>query len=135
MTHYNNEQYSVSSSIIFLLKLLDPVFTIDHKDGCLKINSEVFDVSIRPRIDDKNAEPRLFFTQENIAIISTNENITNLTDVLAVKGVTVYAIEYDFLSNNICAYKINRKDCYFELAMNYRKELERNLTDNYNKYI
>lgn len=69
-------------------------------------------MAIRPRIDDKNAEPRLYFNKENTAIISTNESITNLVDILSIKDVTVYAIEFDYFNENIYAYKINSNERY-----------------------
>lgn len=45
-----------------------------HNEERLKIISTSVDIEIRPRIDGKNAEPRIYFQKERIAITSPNDN-------------------------------------------------------------
>lgn len=118
--NHHSESDSISSPIIYMLKKLDPDFTCSTESGKLEIVSDLFEVEIRPRIDGRNAEPRLFFTKEKIAITSTNDDIETLGDVLAVKDVKVYAVGTDDFCKNVIAYKINRTDEYFDVADGFK---------------
>ncbi|WP_155645564.1 hypothetical protein [Peribacillus simplex] len=57
--------------------------------------TDLVKVEIRPRIDGRNAEPRMFFRNEKIAITSTNDDVETSGDILAVKDVEVYIIGTD----------------------------------------
>jgi len=127
---YHSESDPIIAPLIYLLKKLDPKFTLGINEERLKIVSKSVDVEIRPRIDGKNAEPRIYFPKEKIAITSTNDNVENLGDILAIKGVKVYIIGTDDRSNLIYAYKINRYDRYFDVAEGYKDKLRSELLDN-----
>ncbi|MDQ0176267.1 hypothetical protein [Bacillus chungangensis] len=120
---YHNESDYVIAPIIYLLKILDPQFTLNTNEEKLKIVSKVNEVEVRSRIDGRNAMPRIFLPKENTAIASTNENIENLGDILAVKDVRVYVIGTDDCSNNIYAYKVNRNDRFFEVSKGFKERL------------
>lgn len=117
---YPNESDYMVAPFVYLLKELDPQFTLNNNEGKLEIESNVFDLEICPRIDGKNATPRIFFPKEKVAIASTNDNIENLGDILAVKDVKVYIIGTDDRSNSIYAYKIKREDKFFEVAKGFK---------------
>lgn len=53
---------------------------------------------------------------KKLVITSTNDNVENLVDILAVKDVEVYIIGADDRSNVIYGYKVNRSDKFFEVA-------------------
>lgn len=108
---------------------MDPEFILNTNEETLKIVSKVVNVEVRPRIDDKNAIPRIFLPEENTAITSTNDNIENLGDILAIKDLKVYAIGTDNRSNNIYAYKINRNDRFFEVSEGFKDKLITELFD------
>lgn len=116
---YHNESDFVIAPLIYLLRKIDPQFTINTNEEELKIISKVVDVKICPRIDGENATPRLFLPKEKVAI-STNDNIENLGDILSVKDVKVYIIATDNRSNIIYAYKVERSDRFFEVSEGYK---------------
>lgn len=120
----HRESDYISASLIYMLKKLDPDFTYNKVNEKLEIVSDLFEVELRPRIDGANAEPRIFFTKEKIAITSTNDDIETLGEVLAVKGVKVYAVGTDEHCNNIYAYKIKRTDRYLQVAEGFKDEVE-----------
>ncbi|MBP1906304.1 hypothetical protein J2Z32_002953 [Paenibacillus turicensis] len=117
---YHNESDYIIAPLIYLLKRLDPDFTVVTNEK-LEIRSDVIDAEISPRIDGKNATPRLFFPKENIAIAVTNDDIENLGDILAVKDAKVYILGTDDRSNIIYAYKVNRASEFFEVAEGYKE--------------
>lgn len=122
--YYNENEY-IAASIICTLKLLDPDIIIPPKGQKLEINSGLYNIDIRPRIDDANAQPRLFFNKEKIAFISTNENVKNFVDILAVKNVIVYVIGVDYKEDTLYVYKINRDNRYFEVIERFMDEIIR----------
>ncbi len=130
LKNYHSESDSIITPLIYLLKKLDPKFTLEINEEGLKIVSKLVDVEIRPRIDGKNAEPRIYFPNEKVAITSTNDNVENLGDILAIRGVKIYIIGTDNRSNLIYAYKINRYDRYFDVAEGYKNKLRSELLDN-----
>ncbi|EML6323900.1 hypothetical protein QCQ60_004184 [Bacillus cereus] len=130
LKNYHSESDFIIAPIIYLLKKLDPKFTLEINEEGLKIISKSVDVEIRPRIDGKNAEPRIYFPNEKVAITSTNDNVENLGDILAIKGAKVYIIGTDNRSNLIYVYKINRYDRYFSVAEGYKNKLRSELVDN-----
>lgn len=119
--NYRESDYHFAP-MIYLLKKFDPDFKLSTENEKLEIVSDLFEVEIRPRIDGKNAEPRLFFQNEKIAFTSTNDDVRNLAAVLSVKDVTVYAIDTDTYYNDIYAYKINRTERYFEVAEGFKDD-------------
>lgn len=121
---YHNESNHLISPIIYILKQLDPNFSLIINEGELKLVSKNINVQIRPRIDEMNARPRLFFPKEKIAITLKNDNIENLGDILAVQDVKVYIISTDNPSNKIYAYKISRTDEYFKVAEGYKQRVQ-----------
>jgi hypothetical protein len=127
---YHNESDYVIAPLIYLLKKLDPNFSLVINEGKLEIVSDVINVVISPRIDGKNATPRLFFPKENIAVAVTNDNIVNLGDILAVKDIKVYVLGTDDRSNIIYAYKVNRTSGFFEVMEGYK---ERAISELFNK--
>ncbi|MEH7354011.1 hypothetical protein V7150_10575 [Neobacillus drentensis] len=134
LKNYHNESDYLIAPLIFLLKKLDPDFTLSDNEGKLKISSNLIEVELCPRIDGKNAEPRIFFPKEKISISSTNDDVENLGDILAVKGVKVYILGTDDRSNVIYAYKVNRDDRYFEIAEVYKDNVRMELFDKIRKY-
>ncbi|WP_144469670.1 hypothetical protein [Bacillus thuringiensis] len=130
LKNYHSESDSIITPLIYLLKKLDQKFTLEINEEGLKIVSKLVDVEIRPRIDGKNAEPRIYFPNEKVAITSTNDNVENLGDILAIRGVKIYIIGTDNRSNLIYAYKINRYDRYFDVAEGYKNKLRSELLDN-----
>ncbi|QLK09426.1 hypothetical protein BMG_6201 (plasmid) [Priestia megaterium] len=130
--HHNEADFRVAS-LIYLLKKLDPAFTLNDRGGKLQIISDLFEVELCPRIDGKNAEPRIFFPKEKIAITSTNDDVENLGDILAVKDVKVYALGTDDRSNVIYAYKVSRDDSFFDVAEGYKENLKSDLFNNIRK--
>lgn len=132
--HHREPDY-VSASIIYLLKKLDPDFTCSTKGEKLGIVSDQFEVEVRPRIDEADAEPRLFFAKEEIAITSTNDDIETLGDVLAVKDIKVYAVGTDDNCNNIYVYKINRTDDYFKVADGFKDEVRAKAGEQFFRYF
>lgn len=134
LKNYHNESDYLISPFIYILKKLDPNFTLSVTEGKLKIVSNLVEVEIRSRIDGKNAEPRIFFPKEKIAITSINDNVENLGDILAVKGVEVYIIGTDDRSNVIYAYKVNRDDRYFDVAEGYKDNVRAELFNKLKKY-
>jgi len=64
LKNHHRESDRVTASIIYLLKQLDPAIRFSIKDGNFEMDSNLFEVKIRPRIDGKNAEPRLFFPKK-----------------------------------------------------------------------
>lgn len=124
--HYNEYEDSVAS-LIYVLKKLDPDFTISIKEDRLKVDSNLFEIRIRTRIDGKNAEPRLFIENEKIALTSTNDDVGNLGDILAVRGIDVYAIGTDHLLKTVNAYRISRKDRYFDVAETFKDDIRPDL--------
>jgi len=123
LKNYHNESDYVIAPLIYILKKLDKDFTLSGSDGVLKIDSNMFEVEICPRIDGKNAEPRLFFPKEKVAMTATNDNVVNLVDILAVKGIQVYVIGTDHCSNVIYAYKISRDNSYFDVAESFKENI------------
>jgi hypothetical protein len=134
LKNYHNESDYIIAPFIYILKKLDPDFTLSGKDGKLKIVSNLFKVDLCPRIDGKNAEPRLYFPKENIAITSTNDNIENLGDILGVTGIDVYITGTDARSNVIYAYKLSRTERYFDVAKGYIDSLRLDLINKVKKY-
>lgn len=130
---YHNEADSRVAPLIYLLKKLDPSFTLNDTEGKLQIISDLFEAELCPRIDGKNAEPRIFFPKEKVAITSTNDDIENLGDILAVKNVKVYALGTDDRSNIIYAYKVSRDESFFDVAEGYKENLRSNLFDDIRK--
>jgi hypothetical protein len=134
LKNYQNESDNLIAPLIYILKKLDPDFKLSDKEGQLKIVSNLVEVELCPRIDGKNAEPRIYFPKEKIAITSANDNVENLVDILAVKAVQVYIIGTDDRSNVIHAYKISRDDSYFDVAEgfadNVRSELYNEIKKN-----
>jgi len=116
---YHSESNFVISPLIYLLKKLDPNFSLSISEEKLEVVSDVINIEIRPRIDGRNAAPRIYFPKEKVAIAVTNDSIENLGDILAVKDVNVYIIGTDDRSNIIYAYKVNRTNKYFEVAEGY----------------
>ncbi|MEH6858439.1 hypothetical protein V7037_28110 [Priestia megaterium] len=133
LKNYHNEADSRVAPLIYLLKKLDPSLTLNDTEGKLQIISDLFEAELCPRIDGKNAEPRIFFPKEKVAITSTNDDIENLGDILAVKDVKVYALGTDDRSNVIYAYKVSRDDSFFNVAEGYKENLRSNLFDNIRK--
>lgn len=131
---YHNEPEELAPSIVYILKRLDPNFALTKHEDKLKIVSDLYEVEICPRIDGRNAEPRLFLTKEKVAIISTNEDITSLADILAAKDITVYAIDVDSWENVMYAYKISRDDRYFDSAADYMKNVQPEQVAKLNKH-
>ncbi|MDQ8733865.1 hypothetical protein [Paenibacillus sp. LHD-38] len=126
---YHQENDFVIAPLIYLLRKLDSQhMVLVDSEGQLKIKSK-FDIEIRPRIDGRNATPRLYLPKEKIAISSTNDNVENLGQILAVKDVNVYIVDKEYLSNNIYAYKINRNERFFEVSNGYE---DRVLTEIFN---
>lgn len=119
LKNHHRELDHTTAPLIYMLKELDPDFRFCTENEKLEIVFDLFEVEIRPRIGGQNAEPRLFFMKEKIGLTSTNDDIGNLGDILAVKNVVVYAVGTDDYYNNIYAYKINRTDRYFEVAENF----------------
>lgn len=134
LKNYHNESDYLIAPFIYILKKLDPDFTLSDKEEKLKIVSNLVEVDLCPRIDGKNAEPRIFFPKEKIVITSTNDNVENLGDILAVKGVKVYIIGADDRSNVIYAYKVNRDDVYFDVAESYKDKVRSELFDKIKEY-
>ncbi|MGO4694427.1 hypothetical protein AB4Z50_09105 [Paenibacillus sp. 2TAB26] len=120
---YHSESNFVISPLIYLLKKLDPNFSLAIKEEKLEVVSDVISIEIRPRIDGMNATPRIYFPKEKVAIAVTNDNIENLGDILAVEGVSVYIIGTDDRSNVIYAFKVNRASKYFEVAKGYKQSV------------
>jgi hypothetical protein len=120
---YHSESNFVISPLIYLLKKLDPNFSLAIKEEKLEVVSDVISIEIRPRIDGRNATPRVFFPKERVAIAVTNDNIENLGDILAVEDVSVCIIGTDDRSNVIYAYKVNRTSKYFEVAEGYKQNV------------
>lgn len=131
---YHNESDFEIALLIYLLRKLDPQFLLDNMEGMLRVKSSIVDVEIRPRIDGKNATPRIFLPKEKIAFASTNDNIENLSDILAVRDVKVYIIGKDNRSKDIYLYKINREDRYFEVAEGYIDSIRNDLFNKVRKY-
>lgn len=127
LKNYHQESDSLIAPFIYILKKIDSDFTLNDKEGKFKIISNIFEVDLRPRIDGKNAEPRVFFPEEKIAFTSTNDNIENLVDILAVKEVKVYIVGTDARFKNIYAYKISRSKKFFEVAKGYIDNLRPDL--------
>lgn len=117
---YHNEPDYIVAPLVYLLKELDPQFKINTNDGKPEIESNIFDLEIRPRIDGQNATPRMFFSEENVVITLMNDNVENLGDILAVKDVKVYVLGTDNFSNTIYAYKIKREDRFFEMTKGFK---------------
>lgn len=117
---YHQESDSKIAPLLYLLRKLDPNYLIKNIEDKLTIVSNIVEVEICPRIDGKNAKPRIFLTKEKIAIASTNDNIENLGDILSVKDVEIYIVGTDNRSNIICAYKLNRNDRFFEVSEGYK---------------
>lgn len=135
LKNHHSERNHISAPLIYILKKLDPAFTCSIESGKLEIVSNLFEVEIRPRIDEINAEPRLFFTKEKTAITSTNDDIETLGDILAVKNVRVYAVGTDDYSNNVYAYKINRTDRYFKVADSFKDEVRGEMGKRIRRYF
>ncbi|WP_140457092.1 hypothetical protein [Priestia megaterium] len=133
LKNYHNESDSKVASFIYLLKKLDPAFTLNDREGKLQIISDLFEAELCPRIDGKNAEPRIFLPKEKVAITSTNDDVENLGDILAVKDVKVYALGTDDRSNVIYAYKVSRDDSFFDVAEGYKENLKSDLFNNIRK--
>lgn len=123
LKNYHNESEYRIAPLIYILKKLDPDLTLSDKEGQWKIVSNIVEVDLCTRIDGKNAEPRIYFPEGKIAITSINDDVENLGDILAVKGVEVYIIGTDNLSNVIYAYKINRDDRYFDVAEGFKDNI------------
>ncbi|MGG3802523.1 hypothetical protein [Metabacillus fastidiosus] len=134
LKNYHNESDYRIAPFIYLLKKLDPDYTISNNEGKLKVVSNLWEVDICPRIDGANAEPRIFFPKEQIAISSTNDNVENLVDVLAVKGVRVYIIGTEDFSNIIYVYKVSRNKKFFDVAENYKENVSLELFSRARKY-
>ncbi|MEM5626875.1 hypothetical protein AAHB47_25410 [Bacillus wiedmannii] len=66
---YHSESDSIIAPLIYLLKKLDPKFTLGINEERLKIVSKSVDVEIRPRIDGKNAEPRIYFLRRKLLLL------------------------------------------------------------------
>lgn len=124
---YHNENDHVITPFLFIVKKLDPQFALSVNDGKLNIVSEIVDVEIRPRIDGKNAMSRIFLPNEKIALASSNDNIENLVDILAVKDVRVYVVDTDTYANNIYVYKIHREDTFFKITKGFKDNIMANL--------
>ncbi|OIJ14266.1 hypothetical protein BKP37_08805 [Anaerobacillus alkalilacustris] len=135
LKNYHSEPDYIIAPLIYLLKRLDPDFTLSYKGNTFKIISNLLEVDLCPRIDGKNAEPRIYFHEEKIAITSSNDNVENLADIIAVKGVKVFIISTDDLSNVIYAYKVNRNDRYFEIAEKYKDIVRAELFDEIGKFV
>lgn len=133
LKNYHNESDYLIAPLIYILKKLDPDYTFNDKESELRVLSNLFEVDLRPRIDGKNAEPRMYFPKEKIAVTSTNDDVENLGDILAVRGVQVYIIGTDNRSNVIYAYKVNRDDRYFDVAEAYKDNVRTELFDNIRK--
>jgi hypothetical protein len=134
LKNYHQESDYLIAPFIYILKKLDGDFKLSDKEGEFIINSNLFEVDIRPRIDRKNAEPRIFFPKEKIAISSTNDNVENLVDILAVRDVQIYIIGTENRSNIIYAYKVSRSDRFFDVAKGYIDSLRPELSDRVKKY-
>jgi len=133
LKNYHNESDSIIAPLVYILKKLDPDYSLSEKEGKLAL-SNLVEVELRPRIDGMNAEPRIFFPHERIAITSTNDDVENLGDILAVRDIIVYIIGTDDRSKEIYAYKINRDDKYFDVAENYKDNLRSELFSKIKKH-
>lgn len=134
LKNYHNESDYIIAPLIYLLKKLDPDLTLSNNEGKMKIVSNVVEVEICPRIDGKNAEPRIFLPKEKIAITLTNDDVENFGDILGVKDVKVYVIGTDDRSNVIYAYKVSRDDRYFDVAEDYKDNVMSELFQKVKKY-
>ncbi|RST61215.1 hypothetical protein D5F11_003985 [Siminovitchia terrae] len=134
LKNYHNEPDYLISPFIYILKKLDPNYTLGVTEDKLKIVSNLVKAEIRPRIDGKNAEPRLFFPNEKVAISSTNDNVENLGDILSVKDIIVYIIGTNDRSNTIYAYKVSRSDKFFEVARDYLDSIRPDLFNKVRKF-
>jgi len=121
LKEYHSESSFVIAPLIYLLKLIDPNYTI-KEDENIKIHSNVTDFLIRPRVDGANASPRLFMPSENIALTTTNDDVENLGDILITKDIEVYIIGIDSRSDQIWAYKIIKDERFSEGAKKYLKD-------------
>lgn len=119
---------------IYILEKLDPNYTIENQKGNLVISSEVIKVEIRPRIDQKNAEPRLYLPEAKVALTSENDNVDNLGDILSVLNTDVYVICMDDYWNEIYAYKVIRDGRYFKVAEGFMDRVRGELANEMNKY-
>lgn len=130
--HHSEADFKMAP-FIYILEKLDPNYTIENQRESLVISSEVLKVKMRPRIDQKNAEPRLFFPEAKVALTSENDNIDNLGDILAVKDIDVYVIGLDDYWNDIYAYKIIRDERYFKVAEGFKDRVWAEFANEMNK--
>ncbi|MBB6447995.1 hypothetical protein [Bacillus benzoevorans] len=135
LKNYHNEPEYRIASLIYILKKIDHDFKLSTDDGILNVISDRVEIELRPRIDGKNAEPRIFLPNEKIAITSANDNVENLGDILAVRGIAVYVIDTDDWSNSIYAYKVNRDNKFFDVAEGYKHNLRLELGNRIRKFL
>ncbi|MFA1710243.1 hypothetical protein ACDX66_00835 [Peribacillus frigoritolerans] len=118
LKNYPMESDAIVTPFIYILKKMDPNYEAVITDKSkLEIKSN-YVTQISPRIDEKNATPRLFFPNEKVAISSINDKVENLVEILAVRDVSVYIVGWDEKIKNIVAYKVIRSEPFFKVAEN-----------------
>jgi hypothetical protein len=69
LKNYHQESDNLIAPLIYILKKLDPDFALSDKEGKLKIVSNLVEVDLCPRIDGKNAEPRIYFPKRKLLLL------------------------------------------------------------------
>lgn len=107
------ESVFYAAQFIYILKKIDPNYEFIYEERtAVKISDDV--IKVRPRLDNKNAEPRLYFQNAKVVMTSNHEDITNLLEILLVKDTTVFVIGMDESSKDLIAYEIVRTDAFYE---------------------
>lgn len=135
LKNYHNESEYLIAPLIYILRKIYPGFRLSNHEGILNVISDSVKIELCPRINGRNAEPRIFLPNEKKAITSANDNVENLVDILSVRDVTVYVIVTDDLSNIIYAYKVNRDHKFFAIAESYKEHLRLELGNRIQKYL
>lgn len=136
--YHQEKDYSVSP-FIYLLGKIEPAYQLnmertEYTDPVLNFP---VNIKVGHRFERTNAFSRLFFTDCNVAMNSTNDDIETLISTLEIDDVTVYILDTEIPSydeQDIILYKLTKSNEFKAVKAKVDREISERTSMEYLKF-